>query len=68
VSPLDLQEHSIDPAPASAMQAPINPEMMQRVEIARVMEKEYGRYRHDLAGLLWSILEELIMIREGMHR
>lgn len=63
VSPLDLQEHSIDPAPASAMQAPITTEMMQRVEIARVMEKEYGKYRHDLAGLLWSILGELVARR-----
>lgn len=68
-SPIDLQEHSIDPAPASAMQAPpeiqvqITNDMMQRVEIARVMEKEYGRYRHDLAGLLWSILGELVARR-----
>ena len=61
-SPLDLQA-PIDPAPASAMQAPINPDMMQRVEIARVMEKEYGKYRHDLAGLLWSILGELVARR-----
>ena len=57
------------PAPASAMQAPpeiqvqITNDMMQRVEIARVMEKEYGRYRHDLAGLLWSILGELVARR-----
>lgn len=68
-SPLDLQEHIIDPAPETAMQAPpeiqvqITNEMMQRVEIARVMEKEYGRYRHDLAGLLWSILGELVARR-----
>ena len=67
-SPLDLQA-PIDPAPASAMQAPpeiqvqITNDMMQRVEIARVMEKEYGRYRHDLAGLLWSILGELVARR-----
>ncbi len=61
-SPLDLQA-PIDPAPASAMQAPVTTDMMQRVEIARVMEKEYGKYRHDLAGLLWSILGELVARR-----
>lgn len=61
-SPLDLQA-PIDPAPETAMQAPITNEMLNRVEIARIMEKEYGKYRHDLAGLLWSILGELVARR-----
>lgn len=80
-SPLDLQEHIIDPAPETAMHVPTEEEMeryrkelipepvfepeipphrMRDIEIERIMDERYGRYRHDLAGLLWSILRELV--------
>lgn len=70
-SPLDMQEHAVDPAPESAMQAketgpvPVQTEGDTDIgkKIQDVIEREYPRTRIGTDGYLHAILCELIRAR-----
>ena len=71
--PLDMQEHSVDPAPESAVQARVtsdDPVPAQKEvdtdigkKIQDVIEREYPRTRVGTDGWLQAILCELIRAR-----
>ena len=69
-SPLDMQEHAVDPAPESAMQAVVYPADTKAEadtdigkKINDVIEREYPRTRIGTDGWLQAILCELIRVR-----
>lgn len=72
-SPLDMQEHDVDPSPESAMQAketaadPVPAQAEGDTDIGKkiqdVIEREYPRTRIGTDGWLQAILCELIRAR-----